>query len=77
MAKKQHEQYEINEADIDKTIHSLSVYYGEQVTPEEAIAFLIWSSAYIHTEMQHGRKPGDVEDFIKLYPRPNGNELER
>lgn len=77
MTKKHNEQYEINEADIDKTIHSLSVYYGEQVTPEEAIDFLIWSSVYIHAEMQHGRKPGDVEDFIKLYPRLNGDESER
>ena len=64
-----HEQYELNEADIDKTIHALSVHYGEQVSPEEAIDFLIWSSAYIHTEIQHGRKPKNIEDFIKLYPR--------
>lgn len=69
MAKKQYDQYEINEADIDKTIHALSVHYGEEVTPEEAIDFLIWSSAYIHSEMQHGRKPENIDDFIKLYPR--------
>jgi hypothetical protein len=77
VAKQKYEQYEINEADIDKAIHSLSVYYGEQVTPEEAIDFLIWSSAYIHSEMQHGRKPSDVEDFIKLYPRLNHDDSER
>jgi hypothetical protein len=70
MAKKEFEQYEIDEADIDKTIHALSVHYGEPVTAEEAIDFLSWSSAYIHSEMQHGRKPGNVDDFIKLYPRP-------
>jgi hypothetical protein len=77
VTKQQNEQYEINEADIDKAIHSLSVHYGEQVTPEEAIDFLIWSSAYIHSEMQHGRKPGNVEDFIKLYPRLKRDDLER
>lgn len=69
MAAKQFDQYELNEADIEKTIHALSVHYGEPITPEEAIDFLIWSSAYIHSEMQHGRKVGEVNDFIKDYPR--------
>ena len=77
MAAKQFDQYELNEADIEKTIHALSVHYGETVTPEEAIDFLIWSSAYIHSEMQHGRKPGEVEGFIKLYPRLKSDESER
>ena len=69
MAKQQHEQYELNEADIDKAIHALSVHYRRSVSPEEAIDFLIWSSAHIHSEIEHGRKPGKVEDFIKLYPQ--------
>jgi hypothetical protein len=58
----------LNEADIDKAIHALSVHYRRDVSPGEAIDFLIWSSAYIHSEIEHGRKPGKVEDFIKLYP---------
>ncbi|GAC1371288.1 MAG: hypothetical protein NVSMB39_4900 [Candidatus Saccharimonadales bacterium] len=69
MTAKQFDQYELNEQDIDKTIRALSVHYGEPVTPEEAIDFLIWSSAYIHSEVQHGRKVGDINDFIKDYPR--------
>lgn len=69
MTAKQFDQYELNEEDIEKTIHALSVYYGEPVTPEEAIDFLIWSSTYIHSEIQHGHKVGDVNDFIKDYPR--------
>jgi hypothetical protein len=79
MAKQQYEQYEINEADIDKAIHALSVFYGEQVTPEEAIDFLIWSSAHIHAEVEHGRKPDSIDNFIKLYPRlkKREDELER
>ena len=74
MAAKQFDQYELNEEDIDKAIHALSVRYGEPVTPEEAIDFLIWSSTYIHSKMQHGRKVGDVNDFIKDYPRLKNRE---
>jgi hypothetical protein len=76
MPKKQYEQYEINEADIDKTIHALSVFYNESIKPEEAIDFLIWMSAYTHSEMQHGRKPENVEDFIKLYPRLKNRKVD-
>ena len=69
MTRQQYEQYELNEADIDKAIHLLSVFYRQQVSPEEAIDFLIWSSIYIHSRMQHGRTPDDPSEFIKLYPR--------
>ena len=72
MAKRQFEQYELNEADVDKAIHALSVQYQRPVTPEEAIAFMIWSSTYIHSELEHCREPDNIDDFIKLYPRTKG-----
>ncbi len=59
----EHEDYELNEADIDKAIHILSVLRHKNATPEEAIDFLEWLRAQVHLGA-HGRT---TEELVKLY----------
>ena len=57
------EPYEINEADIDKTIAYLKTIDPNRATPEDAIAFLEYYQTVIH---QLGHQLND-EQMQKLY----------
>ncbi len=57
------EPYEINEADIDKTITYLRTVDPSHATPEDAIAFLEYYQTVIH---QLGHQLND-EQMQKLY----------
>jgi hypothetical protein len=59
----QFKDYEMNEADIDKAIHILSVFDPDNATPENAIDFLEWLRTGVH-EMAHSKTP---EELQKLY----------
>lgn len=60
------ENYELNEADIDKAIHILSVFSHKDATPEEAIDFLEWLRVGVH-EMAHDSEPKKLEELYKQY----------
>jgi hypothetical protein len=58
--------YEIDEAEIDKAIHILSVYDPENATPEKAIDFLVWLRTEVHS-IAHNSAPGELEELYKKY----------
>jgi hypothetical protein len=58
-----HKPYELNEADIDKTINYLKIVDPEHATPEDAIAFLEYYQSVFH---ELGHKLTD-EEMQNLY----------
>ncbi len=58
-----HKPYELNEADINKTINYLKLVDPEYATPENAIAFLEYYQSVFH---ELGHKLTD-EEMQKLY----------
>ncbi len=59
----EHKDYELNEQDIDKAIHILSVFSHKNVTPEEAIDFLEWLRTQVHLKA-HSLT---TEELVKMY----------
>jgi hypothetical protein len=56
-------EYELDEAEIDKAIHILTVYNGKKPTPEEAIDFLIWLRTQVHLKA----KNLSTEKLVEMY----------
>ena len=64
------EEYELNESDIDKAIHILSVLQHKNASPEEAIDFLEWLRTEVHINAHYM----DSEELIKLYDQYSHRE---
>lgn len=58
-----HKDYELNEQDIDKAIHILSVFNHKNATPEEAIDFLEWLRTQVHLKAHNL----STEELVKMY----------
>ena len=66
------EQYQINEADIDKVIAYLKTMDPEKATPENAINFLEDYAKHFH-ELGHVLKD---DEFKELYDKFKNNKLD-
>lgn len=69
---KSFEEYQINEADIDKIIVYLKIVDPENATPENAIAFLEDYATRFH-EMGHVFKDEELKEF---YDKFKNNKLD-
>ncbi len=68
-----HKDYELNEQDIDKAIHILSVFNRKSATPEEAIDFLEWLRTQIHLKAHNL----STEELVKMYDQVSKKKLEQ
>lgn len=72
MKKNNYEEYQINEADIDKVINYLKSIDPDNATPKNAITFLEHYAILFH-EMGHALSDNQLKD---LYDKFTNNELD-
>lgn len=61
----EYDEYEIDEAEIEKAMRILKAHNPDNATPEDAIDFLVYLRSIVH-ELAH---ESDIEDLDKLYER--------